>query len=845
MNKILLDFLKSRLDVSKNAFLFAILTMTFTTMNAQVQVAPASCYPQFTPAEMDAAAAADNAATPFATWTGAYNYAVANGINTIDFAPGTYDTDLTGSSLAWGDADGGHVLPTGMTVNGNGAVINNTPLAGTSQLCFATLGTNTTVSGFVFKQMSGNPNGGALYVPSSADNWLITGCDFFNSNLGTDAVSIDMGAGLTGTIDASNFYGNNTPGGTYPQSPGLPSSSALAITGTLTSDLNITNSTFSCNFRNVSGGAIQIHTTVHVDFDGCTFYRNEANASKGGAMSIRNGAEVTINNTSFIDNFTTAASSSDDGALNIESGSTVVITNSFFKGNESADDTGAIRIAGTSASSITTVSITNTIFEGNVCADDGGTLELTNYSDVVIDNCLFLANSAGDKGGAVYVRGTSSNTILIQNCTITGNVNPGEGGVTVNGTNNNITFDNCVAVGNDNLDFHVEEGSITVNNSYYGGGSGTINGTGNTTGYAGDLDGNYNDSSGAGWTGTYSSPTGAGVCPSVPAVADDCSDQGSIGGIVWDDTSSPDGDSSTGSPLAGVTVNLLDDMGNIVATVITAADGSYFFGGLEDGEMYMVQIVPPAGLFPTIQDDGTAGTSNDSDFGSTFTSPLITICGTCGNNGSVDGTDATSGNSHYGSVDAGLTTVMLPVVWASFDVQRTDDCSINISWSTASEINNDRFEIQASNDLSYYTTIGVVKGQGNSDGLSEYHFIEEFSTDFNRQRYYRIKQIDTDGQFAFSGIKSLNLLDCDEDSEFNLYPSLVSDRFFVNTGNIVELEKMNISIFDVSGRMMLIPSQTKLNNNTFEFNVESFKTGIYYVRMQSNGIHKTMKFVKM
>lgn len=489
-------------------------------MVAQVEVAPLSCYSQFADAAAMDAAAAAGGSTPFATWKGAYDYAIANGEMTIDFVPGTYSTSLSGFRSDWGDADGGFVLAAGMIVNGNGAVIDNAPV-GSSQICFATLGTNTTVSGFIFKQLSGNPNGGALYVPSSADNWLITGCDFFNCNQGTDAVNIQMGAGLTGTIDASNFYGNNNPNGVYPQSPGLPSSSALEIEGDLTSDLNITNSTFSCNFRNVSGGAIQIHDDVHVDFDGCTFYRNEANASKGGAISIRDNANVTINNTNFIDNFATSSSSADDGALSIQSGSTVTITNSFFKGNTSPDDCGALFVSG-GAANITNVTITNTIFEDNFGDDDGGTIEFTNYSNIVMDNCLILNNHADDKGGAIYVRGTSPNTILITNTTITGNENPGEGAVTVNGTNNNVTFDNCVLGNNQNLDIHIEEGSITVNNSNYGSGSGSIIGTGNTTGYTPIFDANYNDASGKGWTGTYSSPVGAGVCPSVPPVPDDC-----------------------------------------------------------------------------------------------------------------------------------------------------------------------------------------------------------------------------------------------------------------------------------------------------------------------------------
>ena len=85
---------------------------------------------------------------------------------------------------------------------------------------------------------------------------------------GTGTSIVDTG--LTGTISECDFYNNTN----------FPSSSALNISGDLSSDLNIINSSFSCNYRNTSGGAVKIEDDVHVDFTECTFYGNEANSSK-------------------------------------------------------------------------------------------------------------------------------------------------------------------------------------------------------------------------------------------------------------------------------------------------------------------------------------------------------------------------------------------------------------------------------------------------------------------------------------------------------------------------------------------------------------------------------------
>jgi len=66
-----------------------------------------------------------------------------------------------------------------------------------------------------------------------------------------------------------------------------------------------------------------------------------------------------------------------------------------------------------------------------------------------------------------------------------------------------------------------------------------------------------------------------------------------ISGVVWLDLDA-DGLNDDASPLAGVTVNLYDDLGVVVATTITAVDGSYSFPGLVPGD-YTVEVVSPDG----------------------------------------------------------------------------------------------------------------------------------------------------------------------------------------------------------------------------------------------------------
>jgi len=86
---------------------------------------------------------------------------------------------------------------------------------------------------------------------------------------------------------------------------------------------------------------------------------------------------------------------------------------------------------------------------------------------------------------------------------------------------------------------------------------------------------------------------------------------GSIGDRVWQDTDA-DGAQDGGEPgINGVTVELLDSGGNVVATQVTSGDGNYNFTNLAPGT-YSVRIVSstlPAGLAPSFDFDGT-GTPN-------------------------------------------------------------------------------------------------------------------------------------------------------------------------------------------------------------------------------------------
>jgi len=92
----------------------------------------------------------------------------------------------------------------------------------------------------------------------------------------------------------------------------------------------------------------------------------------------------------------------------------------------------------------------------------------------------------------------------------------------------------------------------------------------------------------------------------------------------------------------------------------------------------------------------------------------------------------------------------LPVTFAGFYATKNNN-DVVLTWSTAQELNNNNFEIQRSADGSSWSVIAVVMGMGTSNTLTQYSYTDKNNT--AATAYYRIRQVDFDGNFEFSTVK--------------------------------------------------------------------------------------------
>ena len=201
--------------------------------------------------------------------------------------------------------------------------------------------------------------------------------------------------------------------------------------------------------------------------------------------------------------------------------------------------------------------------------------------------------------------------------------------------------------------------------------------------------------------------------------------------------------------------------------------------------------------------------------------------------GDVDGTGSLCNSDGVTDPTGGAKSVScpicgdggsLPVEIIDFSAKFNNDI-IEIEWVTASETNNDRFEIESSIDGYDFEIIGSVKGHGNSNVILSYTF-----TDLMPQsgvNYYRLKQVDFDGTITYSEIIQVGL---DKKHEVKVYPNPV-----ISGENLtIECDNTNeklIEIYDISGKLLQRVSTT---DNTYQLNTSELKPGLFILRIISN-----------
>lgn len=208
------------------------------------------------------------------------------------------------------------------------------------------------------------------------------------------------------------------------------------------------------------------------------------------------------------------------------------------------------------------------------------------------------------------------------------------------------------------------------------------------------------------------------------------------------------------------------------------------------------------------------------------------------NNGSITGTGtlnvsgAASGSGTINGVPTGDIDFSsqvdlggpLPVTLLYFGVSPVDKV-VKLEWATATELNNDFFTIERSEDGSRWKVLAEIDGNGNSSNVIFYSWMDYFP--HTGISYYRLKQTDFDGSYEYFDTKVVDIGEGSLNTDLLIYPNPATD--------IVSLafsgdKPHSFRISDMTGKDVtdqLVFKQT--NNRTITAEIGALKAGHYII----------------
>ena len=185
--------------------------------------------------------------------------------------------------------------------------------------------------------------------------------------------------------------------------------------------------------------------------------------------------------------------------------------------------------------------------------------------------------------------------------------------------------------------------------------------------------------------------------------------------------------------------------------------------------------------------------------------------------------------------------VAAPVELTTFEAQKKGYAN-RLDWKTASESNNDRFEIERSfNGKSEWTKIGSVKGNGTSTLANNYSFNDETPLSIS---YYRLKQMDFDGKAEYSKVVSVVGGKADKFKIASVLPNPFKDVATIVFDSNKE-DNVTVTLMDVTGRVVLLKNVACTEGgNALTLDLAALSSGIYIVSLRSSDGFITQKIVK-
>ena len=185
----------------------------------------------------------------------------------------------------------------------------------------------------------------------------------------------------------------------------------------------------------------------------------------------------------------------------------------------------------------------------------------------------------------------------------------------------------------------------------------------------------------------------------------------------------------------------------------------------------------------------------------------------------------------------------LPVELVSFSANYNDGC-VDLSWITATELNNSGFEVERQTETGDWNVTTFIQGNGTTTETHYYFFSDNIKGLNSSKLFYRLKQIDFDGTSVYSKVIEMDV---------NLPAKFQLEQNYPNPFNPVTVIKyqlpfnssVTLKIFDILGKEVetLVNEEKNAGYYQISFDASSLSSGIYFYTLQTENYFTTKKMI--
>jgi len=192
----------------------------------------------------------------------------------------------------------------------------------------------------------------------------------------------------------------------------------------------------------------------------------------------------------------------------------------------------------------------------------------------------------------------------------------------------------------------------------------------------------------------------------------------------------------------------------------------------------------------------------------------------------------TANVTQLGVLTVSNTSQPLPVQLVRFTAE-AQGANALLRWATASELHNDRFEVEASADGQTFRPIGTVPGAGTSSQAHSYQFVDPAIAHYAASPvYYRLRQVDTDGTASYSPVRAVAVAQL---AGLALFPNPATQAATL-TGAVPGTP---VTVLDAVGRLVLSVPADSTGTATLVLPA-GLAVGVYVVRAGQQALRLTV-----